>query len=102
MLTQDDLKHIQKIISDEIGLKTDPLSKDIRSLQSDVQSLTTSAKSLETDVQSLKTDNLAFRRNFTKIHKDMNLIINFFDHEYLELLGRVERIEKHLGISALS
>jgi hypothetical protein len=54
------------------------------------------------EVQSLKTDNHAFKRNFSKIHKDMNMIINFFDRDYLELRGRVERIKKHLGIVALS
>jgi hypothetical protein len=91
MLNKQDLNDIEKLLS----VKIDPLVKD-------VQSLKTSAKSLETDVQSLKTDNHAFKRNFTKIHKDMNLVINFFDRDYLSLLGRVERIEKNLGISALS
>ena len=38
------------------------------------------------------------KKDISQIRKDQKIIINFFDHEYLELRKRVERIEEHLGI----
>ncbi len=30
-----------------------------------------------------------------KVRKDIKIIVNFFDHEYLDLRKRVERIKEH-------
>ncbi len=40
--------------------------------------------------------------DITKVRKDMNVIISYFDHEYLDLRKRVERIEEYLKLQPLS
>lgn len=71
MLTKDDLKEIRGVVREEIKAEIDPLKKDVKTLKSDVSA----------------------------IRKDIKQIVTFFDHEYLELRERVEKIEDHLGIT---
>jgi hypothetical protein len=83
MLNQQDLDQFKTIVAEEIGKKTIPIENLIDKKTS----------ALEKDVGSIKTD-------IARIRKDINSIINFFDRDYLELRGRVERIETHLGIQS--
>ncbi len=73
-MTKDDLKQIREIVQEEV----DPLKKDVKELKGDV-------KTLKSDVSAIR--------------KDIKQIVTFFDHEYLELRERVEKIENHLGIN---
>ena len=84
-LSQQDLNQFKTVVAEEISKKISPLEALIEKKSS----------VLEKDVKSMKTD-------IARIKKDINSVINFFDRDYLELRGRVERLEKHLGIQMLS
>jgi len=63
-----------------------------------------------TDLQQItkivKTENenlrLEMRKGFNKLDKKLEYAINFLDRDYIRLLKRVDRIEKHLGLEPLS
>ncbi len=58
----------------------------------------------KSDIETLKSilvtkeDLKPIKNDIVNIRKDMKVIINFFDHEYLDLRKRVERIEEHLHL----
>jgi hypothetical protein len=41
-------------------------------------------------------------QDVVKIRKDMKTVVNFFDHEYLDLRKRIQRLEDHLGLPTIS
>lgn len=77
MLTKNDLDQIRSVVSQEIQKETKPLKTDISDLKMDV-------KTLKKDVR--------------RIQKDQKTIVNFFDSDYLELRGRILRVEAHLDL----
>ena len=42
------------------------------------------------------------KEDVAQIRKDVKIIVNFFDKEYLALRKRVERIEEHLRLRPIS
>ena len=85
MLSKDDLKQIKIIVAGEVGNQTILQNKGFSG----------KFNSLTEEVKGIKKDIL-------NVQKDLDTVIQFFDRDYLELCGRVERIEKHLGITALT
>lgn len=75
MLTKNDLNQIGVVIHEEVR----PI------VQEEIKSA----------IKPLKED-------MSQIRKDMKVIVNFFDKEYLELRKRVERIEEILKISPIN
>jgi len=75
MLTKDDFQQIRGIVREEvqaeIRIEIDPLKSDVKTTKKDA----------------------------SKIRQDVDTLIDFFDHEYVELRQRVENIESHLGIT---
>ncbi len=77
MLTKQDLSQIQKVVREEI-------------------------KPLKQDVSVLKQDMSTVKKDIVEIRRDIKTVVRFFDREYLELRSRVERIEEHLRLPAVS
>ena len=75
MLNKTDLQHIQKIVKTEVQQETRRIVKE--------------------ELNPVKKD-------VTQIRKGIKAIIAFFDHEYLELRKRVERIEDHLNLPPIT
>jgi len=75
MLTKTDFAQIKKIVHEEVQTET--------------------RKVVREELKPIKED-------VAKIRKDIKTIVAFFDREYLELRHRVERIENHLNLPALS
>ena len=73
MLNNNDIKGIKKLLQDEIS----PAKDDIKKIKSDANTINS---------------------YISKIRKDINGIITFFDNEYIELRSRVDKIEEYLKI----
>ena len=64
----------------------------------------------KTDLQQItkivKSENGALRKEikagFNKLDKKLDYAINFLDRDYIKLLKRIDRIEKHLGLGPIS
>ena len=50
----------------------------------------------------VKSTEVRLSKRFDKLERKLDYAINFLDRDYLKLLGRVEKIEEHLGISPTS
>lgn len=106
MLTKNDLTQIGQLIRDETRkivkeeLKTElyPLKEDVRVLKKDVGGIKEDVRVLKGDVRVLKKDMKTVKSDIVKIRKDINMVVSFFDGEYVNLRQRVDRIEDHLGI----
>jgi hypothetical protein len=74
MLEKSDLQQIRTIVRTEvrteIGREIAPVRKDVKMLKADV----------------------------SKIRKDINLIIEVFDNEHIDLRNRVDQLEEKVGI----
>jgi hypothetical protein len=49
-----------------------------------------------------REENKPIKEDIAKMRKDINLIVSFFNQEYVNLRTRVERIEEHLHLPVLS
>ena len=78
MLTQNDLVKIKIVVDDVIDNR---LKKELKPINNKL----------------LKHD-----KQFSKIHKDLKTIINYFDHNSSDHETRITKIEKHLGFSKFS
>lgn len=56
------------------------------------------AQIMKAEVDPLRKDIKAMKQDITKIRKDQNIIISFFDNAYLELRKRIEQLEQAVGI----
>lgn len=85
MLSKEDLKQIRMVvrqeIKEEVSLQLKPIKEEF-SLQLD----------------PVKMDISTIKRDVVQIRKDQKSIVNFFDHEYLDLRKRIELIEEHLNL----
>ncbi|MBU1017362.1 MAG: hypothetical protein ABIJ36_02820 [Patescibacteria group bacterium] len=77
MLTKSDLTNIKNIVLEN----NEKLSSDILS--------------------EVRPEFNYIKKDIKKIKNDQKLIVDFFDHEYLKLRARVERIESVLSIKPL-
>ncbi|MCG2685775.1 hypothetical protein L6258_00200 [Candidatus Parcubacteria bacterium] len=98
MLEKRDLNQIRDILQNELK----PVKKDISELKSDVHELKADVSELKSDVSVLKQDMTSVKSDTTKIRRDVSAIITFFDHEYLTLRRRIERIEEVLSLPPLT
>lgn len=87
MLTKKDLTQIQKVVKEELG--DYPTKADLEKALSNHPTKADLAKELK-----------PVKQDIAQIRKDVKVIVNLFDREYVELRRRVERIEQHLGITA--
>ena len=78
MLTQSDLQAIGKIIDEKLNPLEAKLTKKI-------------------SAQGKKTD-----RGFKSVDRKLDVIINYFDHQDIDIRKRLNRIELHLGIAPLN
>ena len=81
MLTQDDLQAIGKIINEKIG----PLETRMSSFDKKLVLL------------DKKTN-----RGFKSVDRKLDVIINYFDHQDIDIRNRLNRIELHLGLATLN
>ena len=83
-LTNNDLRNIGNLIGNKLDKKLDeklaPIMRDVAQTKK--------------DINQTKVD-------ITHIRKDQKIIINFFDNAYLDLRGRIERIENYLKLPKL-
>ncbi len=85
MLTKLDLKQIGGVLSK--GIK-----KEVKPLRSDMLQIS----------KIVKTSEKRLDRKMERIDRKLDKAINFLDRDYIRLLERVERIEKHLQLSPVS
>ncbi len=88
MLTKNDLKEIDKVVTKRIRKEVPAM------IRKEVPVM------IRKEVAPLKQDINSVKSDVAQIRKDMKVIITFFDREYLELRKRVDRIEEHLGLTA--
>jgi len=57
-----------------------------------------------TKIVKAENESLRFemRKGFNKLDKKLEYTINFLDRDYIKLLKRIDRIEKHLGLEPIS
>lgn len=67
-------------------------------IRGEIKPLETRFGTLEMRIEGLEDDMNKIQKNISRIQKDQKMIINFFDHEGLNLRNRVEYIEKILKI----
>lgn len=96
MLTKTDLTQIGKIVRDEVQGEISPIKKDVASLKQDMGGLKNDLGEVKSEVNQVK---LEMRRGFKEVRKDLNTVINFFDHEHLELQDRVRQLELRSGFN---
>lgn len=80
MLDKNDLQQIGQLLDSRLR----PIDSRLKPIEEDLRAVKRSVKNLEADSR--------------KIRKDINIIINTFDNEYLDLRQRVERIEEKVGL----
>jgi len=116
MLTKQDLSQISKVVDGAVKKQLEPIKNDVSILKKNSSGLKKDVSSLKDDVSGLKKDVSILKKNVSglekvvlsntkkldKIQKDLTLVINYFDKNFLELQARVARIEKKLGIEPLS
>ncbi|MEK7633666.1 MAG: hypothetical protein AAB437_02370 [Patescibacteria group bacterium] len=85
MLTQSDLQAMAKIIDDKLSSLETKLTKKIDSLDKRAYSLD-------------KKMNLGFK----SVDRKLDVIINYFDHQDIDIRKRLNRIELHLDIASLN
>ncbi|HUD20428.1 MAG TPA: hypothetical protein VMR81_08360 [Patescibacteria group bacterium] len=83
MLTKTDLQAIDNLVTKRVNEAIDTRVGDIVT------------KRIREELKPMKED-------IVKIRKDINVIVSFFDREYTNLRTRVERIEEHLQLPAIS
>lgn len=84
-----------KDLDDKLTKKIDSVQANFNNKIATVQAdLTQRIDTVQADVKTLKKDT-------AKIRKDIDVMLSFFDREYIDLRKRVERIEKHLGLPPL-
>ncbi|MFA6016474.1 MAG: hypothetical protein WC744_00060 [Patescibacteria group bacterium] len=100
MLTQDDLQAIGKIIEVKLSSLEAKLTNRVDSLE---DNLTNRADSFETRLTKKigALDNKTNRR-FKSVDRKLNVIINYFDHQDIDIRKRLNRIELHLGLVTLN
>lgn len=99
MLTKTDLQQIQNIVKTEIQQETKKIvQQETRKI---VQQETKKIVQGETR-KIVKEELVPIKKDISKIRKDMNEIIGFFDTEYMELRKRVERLEDHLNLPPIA
>ena len=65
----------------------------------DLQQIT---KAFKTENEVLRNElKSEMRKGFDKLDKKLEYAINFLDRDYIKLLKRIDRIEKHLGLEPL-
>lgn len=72
MLTKNDLKQIGILVNQIIEARIKPLAREIKELH----------------------------RRVKKMERDLKLITNYFDREYIDHDKRITRIETHLGLQS--
>ena len=81
MLTKDDIKNIDSIVTKRIRSELNPVKSGISNITNDI---------------------LSIKKDIVQVRKDQKIIVNAFDRDYLDLRERIERLESHLELPPLS
>lgn len=96
MLTKDDLKAIQKLVRSET---TDIVSSEVTTIKNDLQTLNKEVSGLNNNGSSLQKDMKSVKKSISKIDETQSAMLKMLNEDDVKLHKRVEKIEKHLGIS---
>jgi predicted nucleic acid-binding Zn-ribbon protein len=113
MLTKNDLGQIDKIVvrrtGEIVSKELKPLKADVAVLKSDVATIKGEITTVKGDVTDLKNDVATIKGEVTtmkgdlaKVRTDINVLVSFFDREYMDLRKRVDRIEEHLNLPPIA
>jgi hypothetical protein len=93
MLTKNDFKKMREIVREELESESESLKSELRS------EIKLSRMQIETKLNqsSSKLKNLEILGK--EIQKDLKVIVNYFDREYLVLKKDVDLIKSHLNVS---
>ncbi|AKM79528.1 MAG: hypothetical protein UX85_C0010G0005 [Candidatus Beckwithbacteria bacterium GW2011_GWB1_47_15] len=94
MLTKTDITKIRKVVRDETESEAKTTRRELQGeikllrieLQKELKTITGRIKDLEGQTR--------------KVRKDIELMLGFFDREYLDLQKRVDKVEERLGIAS--
>ena len=93
MLTKTDLQQIQKLMREEIEVEAqrtrDELQAEIKLSRMEIN---TALGKIEDRLKSVEV-------KFSKIQKDIDVIISYFDRENISFGKRITRIEHHLQLA---
>lgn len=95
MLTKQDLSQIRIVVREEIQRETPKIVHE--AIQKETPPIV--ERIVEEKLMPVKKDIHTMKNDLTKIRADINMVITFFDREFLALRARVERIEEHLGLT---
>lgn len=79
MLTEDDLTKFGNVVDEKVERRLEKFG--------------------EVFDEKIKKQLKPVKDDIAQIRKDVKVMVNFFDREYLDLRKRVERIETHLKLS---
>ncbi|MFC1790508.1 hypothetical protein ACFLZP_03435 [Patescibacteria group bacterium] len=105
MLTKTDLKQIGQIVQSETRKVVQSETRKV--VQSETRKIVQSEtrkivqEEIETELKPIKKNLALLQKDMEKVRTDIDVIINFFDQEYLGLRRRVTRIEEHLDLPSL-
>lgn len=99
MLTQSDLTAIGKLLDNKLNLRLSPIEKRLDSLEMRMSSLEKRMDSLEKRIDSLERK---VNRGFKSVDRKLDTVIDYFDHQDIDLRKRVTRIETHLHLAPLN
>lgn len=112
MLTKQDLEAIGGVIREEakvvIKEELKPFIKELKNLKDQVEDLEIKLEEKISDLNmdvfhlraELKDEAKNIKRRLNNMYKDQEVIISFFNKEYLGLLKRVEKIEGQVSLLA--
>lgn len=93
-LNQADISLLKKAFATKEDLKAFTTKKDLEAFAT--------KEDLDKSLAPLRKRLKSVEKDIKKIREDINMVIGFFDREYLNLKARVERIENFLKIPPLS
>ncbi len=125
MLDDKDLKKLEKLLDSRIKIQVNPLTKELKSrtdsIEQKLESLSSSLNDLESELKSeisrlelgittklltarqdIKLEMKPLARQLSKISKDTETIVSFFDTEIMSVNQRITRIEEHLTLKPQS
>lgn len=96
MLTKTDFAKFKKLIKEEIVSAVEDSNLSLRA------ELKLTRMQIQTDIRTLSGRIKNLEQQSKKLDKKVDKVIDFFDHEHLELVHRVKRLESHLNLPTLA
>lgn len=96
MLTQNDLQAIEKIFEKKFDSRLSGIESRMIFLESKL------SKKIDTLDKKIEFLDNKTSRSFKAVDKKLDVIINYFDHQDIDIRKRLNRIELHLGLMPLN